>query len=63
MLKADTESQKVAAELSRMILGPPAADLGQRRLLIVSDGALEYIPFAALPAIGVRADLPNRLLQ
>jgi CHAT domain-containing protein/Flp pilus assembly protein TadD len=39
-----------AAELSRMLLGPVASQLGRQRLLIVADGALQYIPFAALPA-------------
>jgi CHAT domain-containing protein len=38
-----------AAVLSRIILGPVAAELGTKRLLIVSDGALQYVPFAALP--------------
>jgi len=39
-----------AAELSRMLLGPAASQLGRKRLAIVADGALQYIPFAALPA-------------
>jgi CHAT domain-containing protein/predicted negative regulator of RcsB-dependent stress response len=39
-----------AAELSRMLLGPAASRLGRKRLVIVADGALQYIPFAALPA-------------
>jgi CHAT domain-containing protein len=39
-----------AAELSRMLLGPAASRLGNKRLAIVADGALQYIPFAALPA-------------
>jgi CHAT domain-containing protein len=38
-----------SAELSQMMLGPVADVLQNRRLLIVSDGALRYIPFAALP--------------
>jgi CHAT domain-containing protein len=38
-----------AAELSRMLLGPVASHLGRKRLAIVADGALQYIPFAALP--------------
>lgn len=36
------------AGLSRMLLGPVASLLGQKRLVIVADGALQYIPFAAL---------------
>jgi CHAT domain-containing protein len=40
---------KAAAALSQMILGPVAGDLGRKRLLIVADGALHFIPFAVLP--------------
>ncbi|WP_341526687.1 tetratricopeptide repeat protein [Nostoc sp. UHCC 0302] len=35
-------------ELSKLILAPVAEKLGQKRLLIVGDEALQYIPFAAL---------------
>jgi tetratricopeptide (TPR) repeat protein len=38
-----------AAELSRMLLGPAASQLVGKRLLIVADGALQYLPFGALP--------------
>ncbi|HSM87195.1 MAG TPA: CHAT domain-containing protein [Candidatus Limnocylindrales bacterium] len=41
--------QSSAAALSRMVLGPVAAQLKDKRLLIVADGVLEYIPFALLP--------------
>jgi CHAT domain-containing protein len=44
-----TQVRLAAAELSRMVLGPAAALLGNKRLLIVTDGALQYVPFAALP--------------
>ncbi len=47
--RADAEYLEAAADLSRMILGPAAAQLGTKRLLIVADGALQYIPFGALP--------------
>jgi len=50
--KADTSSQRLAAGLSRMLLGPIANLVTGKRLLIVSDGALQYIPFSALPAPG-----------
>jgi len=33
-----------------MSLGPVAAQLGHKRLAVVTAGALQYIPFAALPA-------------
>ncbi len=42
-------SELAAAELSRMILGPVAAEFGRKRLVIVSDGILQYAPFGALP--------------
>jgi CHAT domain-containing protein/Tfp pilus assembly protein PilF len=38
-----------AAELSRMVLAPVAAQMKNKRLVIVADGALHYVPFAALP--------------
>jgi CHAT domain-containing protein/Tfp pilus assembly protein PilF len=41
--------QGVGAELSETILAPVAEELGDRRLLVVGDGALQYVPFAALP--------------
>src|SRR5262249_1385902 len=46
---ADAEMPRQAAELSRMILSPAAGQLGKKRLLVVAQGALQLIPFAALP--------------
>jgi CHAT domain-containing protein/uncharacterized protein HemY len=48
---AQAEAQLPAAtqQLSQMLLTPVAAELGNKRLLIVADGALQYIPFAMLP--------------
>ena len=47
-----------ASALSRMLLKPVADQLGNKRLLIVADGVLQYIPFAALPipASGIEGD-------
>jgi CHAT domain-containing protein len=39
-----------ADALSRILLSPVASRLGKKRLVIVADGALQYIPFAALPS-------------
>ena len=47
--QADTEYAKTAAALSQMLLGPVAAELKGKRLLIVAEGVLQYLPFAALP--------------
>jgi CHAT domain-containing protein/Tfp pilus assembly protein PilF len=41
--------QSQAAALSQMLLGPVADRLGKKRLLIVGDGVLQYLPFGALP--------------
>src|SRR5262249_266427 len=47
---ADAEYPKASATLSQMLLGPVASELGNKRLLIVSDGVLQYAPFVALPS-------------
>jgi CHAT domain-containing protein len=47
---ADGGYAEAADSLSRMLLGPVAGRLGKKRLLVVSDGYLQYLPFAALPA-------------
>src|SRR5215471_18703068 len=51
--KADAEFAEASAALSKLILDP-IGDLlaGTKRLFIVADGALQYIPFAALPDPG-----------
>lgn len=49
---AETNYQTEAATLSRMLLGPVAARLGNKRLLIVAPEVLQYLPFAALPEPG-----------
>jgi CHAT domain-containing protein/tetratricopeptide (TPR) repeat protein len=54
------QARLVLARLADEILGPVAPHLGARRLLVVSDGALRYIPFAALPEPGRGAPLLAR---
>jgi CHAT domain-containing protein/tetratricopeptide (TPR) repeat protein len=46
---ADAQYWGKAASLSETLLGPVAAQLGTKRLLIVGEGALQYLPFGALP--------------
>jgi CHAT domain-containing protein/Tfp pilus assembly protein PilF len=43
------KDRQIGAQLSQTLLQPVANKLGNKRLLIVADGALQYIPFAALP--------------
>jgi CHAT domain-containing protein/uncharacterized protein HemY len=50
--QADAQYWQEASTLSRMILEPLAGQLGNKRLLIVADGALQYIPFGALTSQG-----------
>ena len=52
--QADTEYWQEAARLSNMLLGPVAKRMIGKRLLLVTDGALQYLPFAALPVPGDR---------
>lgn len=48
IVQADSDLDKFSGELSRMILAPAAPFLANKLLLIVADGALQYVPFAAL---------------
>jgi CHAT domain-containing protein/predicted DNA-binding protein YlxM (UPF0122 family) len=48
-----------ALKLSEIILDPIAAELEGQRLLVVADGALQYVPFGALPIPGRAIDPPN----
>jgi CHAT domain-containing protein/tetratricopeptide (TPR) repeat protein len=46
----DTSSQRQALDrLSRKVIAPAIEGLAGKRLVIVADGALQYVPFAALP--------------
>ncbi|MEW6736617.1 MAG: CHAT domain-containing tetratricopeptide repeat protein [Acidobacteriota bacterium] len=45
---ADADYSKIVSSLSKTILGPAASLIKGKRILIVPDGALHYIPFAVL---------------
>ncbi len=47
---ADALYETQAAQLSQMLFGSIAKDLGSKRLVIVAEGVLQSIPFDALPA-------------
>ena len=51
--QADSQLLVARRELSHMVLGPVASELGTKRLVVVADGALQYVPFAALPVPSV----------
>ena len=48
LLQADADYPVAIANLSRMLLGPIGSELKNKRLLIVAEGVLQYVPFAAL---------------
>jgi CHAT domain-containing protein/Tfp pilus assembly protein PilF len=52
------EIASAALRLSEMLLGPAASQLGQKRLVIVGDGILLKLPFAALPDLASRKQNP-----
>jgi CHAT domain-containing protein len=60
LAQADKEIPAAAAGLSQMVLAPVAQLLGKKRLIIVADGVLQFIPFAVLPVqpLGGSAEQP-----
>ncbi len=54
---AGAEFTRTAASLSSQLFGPLTDGLKAQRLWIVADGALEYLPFAALPVPGTHTPL------
>ena len=59
--QADEAYPAAAANLSRMLLSPLASLRGVKRLLIVGDGAVQYIPFAALPDLAAHTGATESL--
>jgi CHAT domain-containing protein/Tfp pilus assembly protein PilF len=47
--QAEANMPAAAQSLSQTLLAPVTSQLGNKRLVIVADGALQYIPFAMLP--------------
>jgi CHAT domain-containing protein/Tfp pilus assembly protein PilF len=62
LLAAQTDNlyPEALTNLSQILLSPAADQLGKKRLLIVSEGTLQYIPFAALPVPERRVEVPHR---
>jgi CHAT domain-containing protein/Tfp pilus assembly protein PilF len=56
LARADLEYEQASVALSRVLLGPVAGHLAGKRLLIVAEGALQYVPFGALPVPGPVAE-------
>jgi CHAT domain-containing protein len=54
--EADFRYWEQARHLSDVLLGPVARAISGKRIIVVADGALQYVPFAALPEPGGAAD-------
>jgi CHAT domain-containing protein/Flp pilus assembly protein TadD len=61
--QADKEFNTASAELSDKIIRPLASILGTKRLIVVADGALQLVSFAALPLHGNTAEKQRRLID
>ena len=59
--RADSEYWQEAARLSELLVAPVADRIARKRILIVADGLLQYIPFSALPVPAPRPE-PTPLL-
>lgn len=60
--KADALYPEALTTLSQMLLKPVADQLGHKRLLVVSEGALQYIPLGALPVPSSNAGVRGQSL-
>jgi CHAT domain-containing protein/tetratricopeptide (TPR) repeat protein len=50
LARLESRFREESARLSALVLAPAAAELGGKRLLVVADGELLRVPFAALPS-------------
>ena len=55
---ADVEYPAAADALSRLLLAPVATELKNKRLVIVAEGILQYVPFSTLPSPGADSSRP-----
>jgi CHAT domain-containing protein len=58
--KSDAEIPTAAAALSGLVLTPVVGQLENKRLMIVADDALHFVPFAVLPVISGGSTSTNR---
>ncbi len=57
-----TRQREVLSRLSDVLLGPAAHLLAEKRLLVVADGALHYLPFGVMPEPRHPNDVGDRML-
>lgn len=56
--ESDKVFQQKAPQLSQMLFGQIAPQLGNKRLLLVSEGKMQFVPFSALPVPGASLEAP-----
>jgi CHAT domain-containing protein/Tfp pilus assembly protein PilF len=56
--QAEASYKGAADHLSKLVLPLTSQQLKNRRLVIVADGALQYVPFAALPSPSFKSNRP-----
>jgi CHAT domain-containing protein len=61
--QAERDFDAASADLSDLVIGPLAPLLGNKRLVIVADGALQLVSFAALPLPHTGPQPPRRLID
>ena len=61
--QSDAKFKVEARELSRTLFSPVAAKLTGKRLLIAPQGALQFVPFAALPSPGANGPVDKETEQ
>ncbi|MBS2025217.1 MAG: CHAT domain-containing protein [Deltaproteobacteria bacterium] len=54
----DRERTRREAALSKLLFGQVGQTLGKKRLVFVSEGALQYVPLASLPVPGAKTPRP-----
>lgn len=60
LAEADAALMRAGQELSAIVLGPVGSELAGKRLVIVPDDALQYVPFSALPAFRASSAMLGR---
>jgi CHAT domain-containing protein/Flp pilus assembly protein TadD len=60
--RAEAAYPPAVAELSRLLLDPVAKPIRGKRLLVVADGSLHYVPFAILPDPATLGSSPEVLI-
>ncbi len=58
--QADLQLLGATQELSQMVLGPFGPELGTGRLVVVADGALQYVPFSILSVSSAERSVAQR---